>query len=797
MYATRDGHRPRVLPLQRARGLAVKSEPSSQSAIDDSATADCCSEDTLVAYGAGLLPAEQMGLVREHLRSCERCTSTLYVSAIADASAGPPATGRSINLRNARDAESLAQALLQASGAAPLAPAWSELPVTIDEFRLEALLGQGAMGRVYRAWDTQLGRAVAFKLPLAQSGSQRARADILAEAKALAQIQHPNVVSCYQAGLYAGFPYVVFELVDGQSLAELPLPVPFDKLMKIALDLASGLSAAHRNGVLHRDIKPANAVMAADGVVKLVDFGLALHLTAERAVADSFAAGQHLTHGRTGAIVGTPAFMAPEQWRGEPASAASDLYSLGALLYMLWSGHPPHQARDYEDLRISLERNTPEPLPAHNQEEAQLARIVMRCLERNPQDRFASAEELNHTLVHIKQDRAAPRAWIVSVSMKLTSRARGFVASILLGWLCSVSSDYRSHSTLWSIVSCDKPDSFCSWHPVSDLHATQEGYSAMAATTLLPGDLWLAGHPGTPDGYNKRPRQIPRAGVIVHVKPTGESVSYALDARIWDIAGFLDKTVPGNPASQTLYAVGDGGIYGYHNKKWSKESPDNGTGVWVSPTGEAWAVGSTSIGDERNPYILNRDSNGNWRAVDASLLSQEHRTLHAIVGDREKIFASGKNGLLVEFDRASAVSRIIELPNKIGNQASMFALAINENGELFMTAAYYNPQIYSYIVRYDYRKKEFSHLPIMGRAVFGLWLNPSSQTQREIWVTGDYAPIWRCNFDREPERACDQVVSDLPISKSLRSLFGSGPNDLWAVGYDRGTPRAELIRYHP
>ena len=106
------------------------------------------------------------------------------------------------------------------------------------------------------------------------------------------------------------------------------MPVPFDKLMKIALDLASGLSAAHRNGVLHRDIKPANAVMAADGVVKLVDFGLALHLTAERAVADSFAAGQHLTHGRTGAIVGTPAFMAPEQWRGEPASAASDLYSL-------------------------------------------------------------------------------------------------------------------------------------------------------------------------------------------------------------------------------------------------------------------------------------------------------------------------------------------------------------------------------------------------------------------------------------------------------------------------------------
>ena len=127
----------------------------------------------------------------------------------------------------------------------------------------------------------------------------------------------------------------------------------------------------------------------------------------------------------------------------------------------------------------------------------------------------------------------------------------------------------------------------------------RKAIAQMAATTLLPGDLWLAGHP-VPRRLQQAPAANPRAGVIVHVKPTGESVSYALDARIWDIAGFLDKTVPGNPASQTLYAVGDGGIYGYHNKNGAKNRQTMEP-AWVSPTGEAWAVGSTSIGDERNP----------------------------------------------------------------------------------------------------------------------------------------------------------------------------------------------------
>lgn len=757
----------------------------------------CPSEDTLAAYAAGLLPSEQTAIVQEHLQVCEHCTGTLYVSAGAAPSNGSSIIGRSIDLRNARDTESLAQALLQTNGADPEAPTWSELPVTVDEFRLDALLGQGAMGRVYRAWDTQLGRAVAFKLPLSHLGNQRVRADILAEAQALAQIQHPNVVSCYQAGLYAGAPYVVFELVDGQSLAQISLPIPFDKLMQIALDLASGLSAAHRNGVLHRDIKPANAVMAADGVVKLVDFGLALHLNAERAVADSLAAGQNQASGSAGAIVGTPAFMAPEQWRGETASAASDLYALGALLYMLWSGNPPHRACDYKALRDSVESNAPAPLSARNPEETKLAQIIMRCLERKPWDRFVSAEALHHALRKLQQRRLGSMPWAAILSSRNVIRARRLVAAIVLFWVCSLYSDYKHLSMLWSLVSCNKPDSFCSYHPVSDLHLTQDGFSAMAATTLLPGDIWLAGHPGTPDEYNKHPERIPRAGVVLHVKPTGESVSYALDARIWDIAGFVDRSAADGQARQVLYAVGDGGIYGYHNKTWVKESQDNGTGVWVSPSGEAWAVGNLKTSNGKRPYMLARDSNGNWRAVGTSLLSQEHRTLHAIAADKEKIFASGTNGLLVEFDRNSSEIRIIELPDNIGKQASMFALSLNDNGELFFTTAYYDPQAPSYIVRYDYRKKKFSRLLITGRAVFGLWINPATPTQHEIWVTGDFAPIWRCNFDREPERACDKVVSDLPISKSLRSLFGSGPNNLWAVGYDRLTARTELIRYQP
>ena len=147
-------------------------------------------------------------------------------------------------------------------------------PDQFDEFRLVRSLGGGAMGQVYLAHDTLLDRHVAVKFVYA-APDPAARARVLDEARAIARLQHPNVVAIYRVAEVAGHPYLVSEYVQGRALHELPRPMPWRAVLDIAIDLARGLAAAHRRGVLHRDVKPANAILADDGSAKLLDFGLA------------------------------------------------------------------------------------------------------------------------------------------------------------------------------------------------------------------------------------------------------------------------------------------------------------------------------------------------------------------------------------------------------------------------------------------------------------------------------------------------------------------------------------------
>src|SRR5215471_2312498 len=147
-------------------------------------------------------------------------------------------------------------------------------PDQFDEFRLVRSLGGGAMGQVYLAHDTLLDRPVAVKFVRA-AADPAARARVLDEARAIARLQHPNVVAIYRVAEVAGHPYLVSEYVQGRALHELPRPLPWRAVLDIAIDLARGLAAAHRRGVLHRDVKPANAILTDDGSAKLLDFGLA------------------------------------------------------------------------------------------------------------------------------------------------------------------------------------------------------------------------------------------------------------------------------------------------------------------------------------------------------------------------------------------------------------------------------------------------------------------------------------------------------------------------------------------
>lgn len=267
----------------------------------------------------------------------------------------------------------------------------------LDEYRLERVLGRGAMGLVYQAHDTVLDRPVAIKLIAAPKPNHQERERFLREARAIARLTHPNVISVFRVGIFRQMPYLVSELVSGRSLDQLSLPLPVDQVIRIGLGLCSGLSAAHERGVLHRDVKPANVMLTDAGEVKLLDFGLAKVLDDSLPV-DEGATGGDVSLTRAGAVIGTPRYVAPEIWRGAVATEQSDLYSLGALLYELCSGQPPHKARTLLELSRLVQKKDARPLREVARGVGPMAEHIDRCLRRRPQERFASAAALSQVL---------------------------------------------------------------------------------------------------------------------------------------------------------------------------------------------------------------------------------------------------------------------------------------------------------------------------------------------------------------------------------------------------------------
>ncbi len=253
-------------------------------------------------------------------------------------------------------------------------------PAEFDDFVVLRRLGQGATGQVYLAEDLVLARPVAIKF-IGADPDPAARQRFLMEARAAARIQHPNVVSIYRVGELGDQPYIVSELVRGTALSDAARPMAWGKALAIAVDLARGLAAAHRRGVVHCDIKPGNVMVTEDGAAKLVDFGLARVL---RDGTDDAARG----------LGGTPDYMAPEIWRGEPPTRRSDVYSVGAVLFELIDGESPFAGVPVGELgRAVGERDAPAL-----DTEPRVAALVARCLARDPDQRFAGGEELREAV---------------------------------------------------------------------------------------------------------------------------------------------------------------------------------------------------------------------------------------------------------------------------------------------------------------------------------------------------------------------------------------------------------------
>lgn len=267
-----------------------------------------------------------------------------------------------------------------------------------DRYRLLDLIGRGGVGEVWRGQDLQLDRTVAVKVVRTEPDEALISLErFRREARAAARLSHPNIVATYDVGSDGDREFLVMELVRGRDLAHLlraqGLP-PADRVAGLALQAASGLDAAHAAGIVHRDIKPANLLLAGGDTVKITDFGIARIAGAEK----------------TGpALLGTAAYVSPEQVRGEPATAASDRYALGCVLYELLAGRTPFTGTQHEVLTAHVEAEPIPVLELRPDAGAGLAELVMRLLAKDPAARPASEAEAQASLAAAAQSGEATR----------------------------------------------------------------------------------------------------------------------------------------------------------------------------------------------------------------------------------------------------------------------------------------------------------------------------------------------------------------------------------------------------
>jgi serine/threonine protein kinase len=245
------------------------------------------------------------------------------------------------------------------------------------------------MGEVYLARDTRLDRSVAVKvLPSAFSLDSDRLHRFEHEARCLGALNHPNLLAIYDIGSQDGVHYLVSELLEGESLRERLSegPLPLRKVVDTAVQLAKGLAAAHEKGIVHRDLKPDNVFITKDGRVKILDFGLA-----RQATADSVESAATMTGPGTqpGAVLGTVGYMSPEQLRGKPAGQRSDIFSFGAILYEMLSGQRAFQGESsIETLNAIIKSDPPEISTTNKNIPPALDRMIRRCLEKAPDERF-------------------------------------------------------------------------------------------------------------------------------------------------------------------------------------------------------------------------------------------------------------------------------------------------------------------------------------------------------------------------------------------------------------------------
>jgi eukaryotic-like serine/threonine-protein kinase len=317
---------------------------------------------------------------------------------------------------------------MDATGDSPSPPSTPTAGTKLGDYRIERLLGRGGMGAVYLAYDAKLRRQIALKTLDASVDSQVTRVQLLREARNAAALNHPNICTIHEVDEANGTAFIAMEYVEGRSLADRLHDgrLPLDDAIQYGIEAADALAYAHERGVVHRDFKSANAMLTTAGRLKIVDFGLARRddvLAAPATTVVSIAGA--------GLMAGTPYAMAPEQVRGEPADARTDIWALGVLLYEMVTGTRPFSAPTVPELFSAILRDPPTPPRTRLPEE--LRSVIGRCLEKEPARRYQTGRELKIALEGIGGRRPRYRLAVQRLQPRSLALTAAAIVIMMLG----------------------------------------------------------------------------------------------------------------------------------------------------------------------------------------------------------------------------------------------------------------------------------------------------------------------------------------------------------------------------
>src|SRR3954468_24361245 len=397
----------------------------------------------------------------------------------------------------------------------------------VGPYRVLEKIGAGGMGEVYLAHDTRLDRRVALKRLTGHLTAETARRRLDREARAAARLNHPNIAAIYDLVEDAQDCYIVMEFVDGQSLGQLPgSSLSIDRIIDIAVQLADALAYAHARGVVHCDVKPANVRVGGNGAIKLLDLGIAALLDLGVDAADTAAAAT-----RTAGVQGTPAYMAPERFRGPAADARADVCSLGVLLYELATGRTPYVATDFVGQALAIaQRPAPRARSLNADVPPDLDAVLTRALERDPALRFPTAGEFATALRTVQADLARPAAVTVvpaaSVSPSRQRRWRiigasaAIVASVAAIPASQAIGRWRAHTAARSAYENGRLQLD---HTEQPGNVDRAESSFISAVKQDPG--FAVAHAGLADVYSARYRLQKDPALAAHAREEAEAAA--------------------------------------------------------------------------------------------------------------------------------------------------------------------------------------------------------------------------------------------------------------------------------